>query len=79
MVDVNFFGGAGSLDSGELGGVQLLIDDLLKKLMRRCSELHLAVAESESHAVLKISAYTTTLVMNYLYTGRLRGHKCTKN
>ena len=57
------------------GEKKYVIDVILKKLIKRCKELRLVVKESETHATLKISAYTTTLVMNYLYTGRLRGHK----
>ncbi|MBN1521414.1 MAG: hypothetical protein JW928_02685 [Candidatus Aureabacteria bacterium] len=54
------------------GERKYVIDDLLKKLIRRCRELRLVVSRTESHAVLKISVYVTTLIMNYLHTGRMR-------
>ena len=57
------------------GEKKYIIDDLLKKISKRCRELHLVVSDSEEDALLKISVYTTTLMMNYLYTGRLRGQK----
>ncbi|MBU0634109.1 MAG: putative zinc-binding metallopeptidase [Candidatus Omnitrophica bacterium] len=52
-----------------------IIDGLLKSLIKRCKELHLGIPDTESLAMLKISAYITTLMMNYMYTGRLKGKK----
>ncbi|MFH1578031.1 MAG: hypothetical protein ABIC18_03060 [Candidatus Omnitrophota bacterium] len=61
------------------GEKKYIIDDLLKKIVQRCKELKLLAHEPESLIALKISAYVTTLIMNYIYTGRLRGKKCLKN
>jgi len=57
------------------GGKKYVIDELVRALLKRSKELHLVTPESESLAVLKVSVYLTTLVMNYIYTGRLRGKK----
>jgi hypothetical protein len=55
------------------GEKKYVIDDLLKTIMKRCRELKLLTHESESMAILRISTYINTLIMNYLYTGRFRG------
>ena len=52
-----------------------IIANLLDTLIQRCRELKLIVVDSESLAVLKISTYVTTLVMNYIYTGRFSKNK----
>lgn len=57
------------------GERKYLVNDLLEKLSSRCDELGLVAHESEPVVVLKISTYVTTLMMNYVYTGRLRGKK----
>jgi hypothetical protein len=61
------------------GEKKYVINDLLKTITQRCKDLKLLSYESESLTVLKISTYITTLIMNYMYTGRLRGKKCIKN
>ncbi len=48
------------------------IDRVMRDLIERCDELDLHVAGNESEAVLKIATYVTTLIMNYLHTGRLK-------
>ncbi|MCK5083958.1 MAG: hypothetical protein KAR31_13705, partial [Candidatus Omnitrophica bacterium] len=50
-----------------------VINDLLKDIQKRSQELKLAVAEDEALMALNLSAYITSLIMNYLYTGRFRG------
>ncbi|MBL7130882.1 MAG: hypothetical protein ISS45_05735 [Candidatus Omnitrophica bacterium] len=60
------------------GEKKYVINDLLKTITQRCRELKLLNPESESLVVLRISAYITTLIMNYMYTGRFRGKKCIK-
>ena len=52
---------------------KFIIYDLLKSISKRCKALNLTSLEEESIVILKISAYTTTMIMNYLYTGRLKG------
>ena len=51
------------------GEKKYIINDLLDSIIQRCKALGLLSGESESLAVLRISTYITTLVMNYLYTG----------
>ncbi len=48
------------------------IDRVMRDLIERCDELGLHVAGGELDAVLKVTAYVTTLIMNYLHTGRLK-------
>jgi len=48
-------------------------NDLVNKIIKRCQELHLVCKDPEPVAIMRLSVYISTLVMNYLYTGRLRG------
>ena len=57
------------------GEKKYLIDDLLKTVGRRCRELKLGTLEAESVAVLRLTIYITTLIMNHRYTGKFRGEK----
>jgi len=57
------------------GERKYIIDGMLKTLIQRSKELQLIVDDSESLAVLKLATYVTTLMMNYVHTGRLRGKK----
>ncbi len=57
------------------GEKKYIIDGLIKVLISRARDLSLVVEDSESLAVMKLSIYMTTLMMNYMYTGRLRGKK----
>lgn len=57
------------------GEKKYVIDDLTKKIINRCQELRLVTNDPEPLVVLRISAYITTLVMNYQYTGWFRGKK----
>lgn len=57
------------------GEKKYVINDLLKTINQRCRALKLVNPDSESQAVLKISSYITSLVMNYRYTGWFRGEK----
>ncbi len=51
------------------GEKKYIISDLLNTIIERCRALSLSTDKSESLVMLEISAYITTLVMNYLYTG----------
>ncbi len=51
------------------GERKYIIGDLLNTLVERSRELKLRVDDPENLAVIKISTYVATLVMNYLYTG----------
>jgi hypothetical protein len=57
------------------GEKKYIIDGLLKLLTVRAKDLSLFVIDPEPIAVMKLSIYITTLMMNYMYTGRLRGKK----
>lgn len=50
------------------------INLILKKLIKRCDELHLVISPRKSkQAIMDISTYLTTLIMNYYYTGTFAG------
>ncbi|MDD5070377.1 MAG: hypothetical protein PHV17_06575 [Candidatus Omnitrophica bacterium] len=51
------------------GEKKFIIDSLMKKIMLRCRQLQLVVVDSQDKALLKITAYVTTLIMNYSHTG----------
>lgn len=55
------------------GEKKYIINDLLETIIQRCRELKLVAHEEEVLAITKISTYLTTLIMNYMYTGRFRG------
>ena len=57
------------------GEKKFIIDDLLKTLINRLKDLGLMVTDTESVAILRISTYLTTLIMNYMYTGTLIGEE----
>ena len=52
-----------------------IISELLDTIIKRCKDLGLLSNEDKSLVTLKMSAYITTLVMNYIYTGWLRREK----
>ncbi len=60
------------------GEKKYIINQLIKTIQKRCQELKLAAADPEPMAVLRLTTYITTLVMNYLYTGWFRGEKSKK-
>jgi hypothetical protein len=51
------------------------VDELLRRLTMRCAELKLTVAADDRGAPMRVAAYVTTLVMNYLFTGRFKRTK----
>ncbi len=57
------------------GEKKYIVDDILKKILKRCAQLRLVTSEAEPVVVLRVAAYLTTLVMNYQYTGWFRGKK----
>ncbi len=50
-----------------------MVDQVCKAVLQRCRALKLVTADPETVAVLQLSTYLTTLLMNYRYTNRLRG------
>lgn len=57
------------------GGKKFIISDLYKDLVNRCDELNLLVCYNEVETVSKVTAYITSLVMNYLVTGSFKKRK----
>ncbi len=51
------------------------VDGLLHRLTDRCAELGLQVGSDDQGAPLRVVSYVTTLVMNYLFTGRFKRSK----
>jgi hypothetical protein len=51
------------------------VNKLLARLIERCDQLDLHVPADEPRKHLQVSAYITTLVMNYLFTGRFKRRK----
>jgi hypothetical protein len=51
------------------GGKKFHVNRLMQDLIERCDELDLHVSCSETESVLKVTAYITSLMMNYLVTG----------
>ncbi len=51
------------------------VNKLLARLIDRCDQLDLFTRAEEPQQQLQVSAYITTLVMNYLFTGRFKRTK----
>jgi len=51
------------------------INKLLTRLIDRCDELSLYIKAYDPKQNLQVSAYITTLVMNYLFTGKFKRTK----
>ncbi len=51
------------------------VDKLLQRLIDRCRSLQLVVAADDASTSMRVAAYLTTLVMNYLFTGRFKRGK----
>ncbi len=51
------------------------VNKLLSRLIARCDELGLHVKADDPRLNLQVSAYITTLVMNYLFTGKFKRTK----
>jgi hypothetical protein len=56
------------------GEKKYVANDLLTTIIKRCQELNLVCKDEETVTLIRISTYITTLLMNYLYTGRMRGN-----
>lgn len=54
------------------GGKKFVINDLLGDLIERASDLKLRLNFSEAQTLLKVTAYLTSLMMNYLITGSFK-------
>jgi hypothetical protein len=51
------------------------VNRLLTRLTERCDELNLHIKSDDVQQNLQVSAYITTLVMNYLFTGKFKRTK----
>ena len=51
------------------------VHKLLNRLIERCHQLDLYVKPDDAQLNLQVSAYVTTLVMNYLFTGKFKRTK----
>lgn len=54
------------------GEKKFIVNNLFKKLMDRCHQLKMRVKNGEVESLLEISAYLTSMVSNYLYTGKFK-------
>lgn len=59
--------------SGWTGESRYMVDRVIKAIHTRARALRLVHAGTEAGAVLQLSTYITTLLMNYRHTNRLRG------
>lgn len=59
--------------SGWTGESRYMVNEVIKAIHQRSQALQLVTEEAETVAVLKLSSYLTTLLMNYRHTNRLRG------
>src|SRR5439155_2954 len=50
------------------------VNQLLARLTRRCDQLGLHVLNDDPQQDFRVSAFITTLVMNYLFTGKFRNN-----
>lgn len=51
------------------------VHKLLNRLIERCDQLDLYIKPDDAQLNLQVSAYVTTLVMNYLFTGKFKRTK----
>ena len=51
------------------------VNKLLARLIERCDKLDLHIKANDTQQSLQVSAYLTTLVMNYLFTGKFKRTK----
>jgi hypothetical protein len=51
------------------------VNELLRRLIERCDQLDLYIKSDDPASNLQVSAYVTTLVMNYLFTGKFKRTK----
>lgn len=57
------------------GERKYVVSNLLKAATQRCAALELTAPQDHTLVLANVSAYITTLVMNYIYTGWYRGDK----
>ncbi len=57
------------------GERRYIVHDLLKNIIRRCRQLRMIIPETKTMAAFQVSAYITSLVMNYIHTGWFRSSR----
>lgn len=57
------------------GERKYVVNKLLRAVAERCGQLKLFVCQDQPATLANVSAYLTSLVMNYIYTGWYRGDK----
>lgn len=60
--------------AGWTGERKYMVNEVFKKVYQRSKALRLVTEDADPVAVLKLSTYLTTLLMNYRHTNRLRGN-----
>ncbi len=55
------------------GERKYMISDLLKNISLRTKQLNMIVTQDQTNALMQLSVYVTSLVMNYVHTGWFRG------
>jgi len=60
------------------GERKYIISDLLKNIALRTKQLHMIVSQPQEVALMQLSVYVTSLTMNYIHTGWLRGTRIRK-
>lgn len=56
------------------GEKKFTINRLLRELLARCQELKMLRDEDESQILMQVTALLTYMVMNYIFTGKLKRH-----
>jgi hypothetical protein len=59
--------------SGWTGESRYMVNEVIDAVQQRSRDLHLVTDDAEAVAVIKLTTYLTTLLMNYRHTNRLRG------
>jgi hypothetical protein len=54
------------------GEKKVTINQLISRLIKRCQELELVVSKPEAEVCVEVSAYISTLISHYLFTGHFR-------
>jgi hypothetical protein len=57
------------------GGKKFIVERLLAALIKRCAELDLYLFYDETQSLSRVTAYVTSLVMNFLVTGSFKKRK----
>ena len=57
------------------GEKKYVANELINRIITRCHELKLVCNESEAVVLIRMATYISTLLMNYVYTGRFKGQQ----